>query len=71
MSKTLEHYVKITPEAQKVTEAECFMTTFLVEHNLPISIAVVILQVSVNENINLVLCVWVCVIFLYCRPINK
>ena len=39
MSKSLEQFVKITPEAQKVTEAECLMTNFIVEHNLPISVA--------------------------------
>ena len=39
LCKSLEQYVKITPEAQKVTEAECLMTNFIVEHNLPISVA--------------------------------
>ena len=38
-SKSLEQFVKITPEAQKVKEVECLMTNFLVEHNLPISVA--------------------------------
>ena len=31
LSKSLEQFVKITPGAEKVTEAECLMTNFIVE----------------------------------------
>ena len=34
-SKVQENNVKTTPEAQKVIEAECLMTNFFIEHNVP------------------------------------